>query len=317
MRIIDAETLRGALDWRALVDELRERHRGGAFKIGDTLLGEGGKRMLVRSARVEGLGFGLKAVTVFSANPNRQPPLPSVQGGFLLFDDDTGAPSALVDATELTLWKTAADSALGTDFLARDDARTFLMIGAGAMAGPLVRAHCAVRPAIERVLVWNRTRERAEALAARLGDLGRRIEAVEAVEDLDGAVGEADIVSCATMASEPILRGELLRPGAHVDLVGAYTPDMREADDEAMRRGRLFVDCRETTMAHIGELSDPIARGVIGPQDVLADYRELVAGAPGRLADTDVTLCKNGGGAHLDLMVAAFALRRIGRSSPS
>jgi ornithine cyclodeaminase len=175
------------------------------------------------------------------------------------------------------------------------------MIGAGTMAGPLIRAHVAVRPSIERITIWNRSPARAEALANRLSHLR---PAIVVASDLGKAVSEADIVSSATMCNEPVLQGRWLRPGTHVDLVGAYRLDMREADDEVMRRGRIFVDFRGTTLGHIGELMTPIKAGVIREDDVLADLYDLANGAPGRRASDEITVYKNGGGAHLDLMTA-------------
>ncbi len=159
---------------------------------------------------------------------------------------------------------------------------------------------------IERVIVWNRTRSRAEALAATLNLPAE----VEVADDLDAAVARADTISCATMTTSPILDGDSLRPGAHVDLIGAYRPDMREADDETLRRGRLFVDARETTIGEIGELMIPMASGALAETDVLADLRDLAAGAQGRRTDDEITVFKNGGGAHLDLMTAEFFLGR-------
>ena len=132
------------------------------------------------------------------------------------------------------------------------------------------------------------------------------IEDVRATDDLAAAAAEADIVSAATMARAPILKGDWIRPGTHVDLIGAYKADMREADDALMRKARIFVDSRETTIGHIGELTIPIAAGVISADDVLGDFRELIGGAPGRVDPGDITLFKNGGGAHLDLMIAAY-----------
>ncbi len=127
---------------------------------------------------------------------------------------------------------------------------------------------------------------------------------ISVAENLETSVGEADIICCATMSTEPVIKGEWLQAGQHLDLIGAYRPDMREVDDEALRRSRIFVDSRETTMNHIGELKIPLAVGVIGASDVLGDFYDLVAGSVQRDSDSDITLFKNGGGAHLDLMTA-------------
>ncbi|MGX1099908.1 ornithine cyclodeaminase family protein [Amorphus sp. MBR-141] len=311
MRIVSAADIDQALSWKSLVEALRAAHRAEEVDLGDTLLASSGRKMLVRSAWIGGLGAGVKAVTVYPDNPRADPPRPSIQGAMLVFDEETGAPAALVDGAALTAWKTAADSALGSDFLSRPDIATMLMVGAGSMAEPLIRAHLAVRPSLSRVTIFNRTRARAEALAQRMSDLP--VEMVVA-EDLDAALPEADLVTTATMSETPVLAGARLKPGCHVDLVGAYTPTMREADDAALTRGRLFVDCRHTTIGEIGELIDPMARGVISDADVRADYFDLAKGAEGRTSPDQITVCKNGGGAHLDLMVARHVLDQgVGR----
>jgi ornithine cyclodeaminase len=226
-----------------------------------------------------------------------------VQAVYLLFDGTNGAPLALIDGTELTYRKTAADSALGSRLLSRRDASTLLMVGAGGLAPHLVAAHRAVRPSIERVLLWNRTRARAEASAADLG--------AEVIDDLGTAVPQADIVCTATMTAEPLIEGRWLRPGAHLDLVGAFLPDHREVDDEAVLRAQLYVDTREVTSVEDGDLAIPLAAGTITLADIRADLYELCRGdlAVDRGPDT-ITLFENGGGGHLDLMTAEHLWRR-------
>ncbi|HEX5078447.1 MAG TPA: ornithine cyclodeaminase [Geminicoccaceae bacterium] len=301
MRVIDRQRIDAALSWPSLVDALDAGHRLGRGQTHDLLLEEGGDILLSRTAWKAGYGIGVKTVTGFFGNPGRRPPLPSVQGVFVLFDHEDGRPLAVIDGAGITGWKTAADSALGSRYLSRPDARCLLMVGAGAMAKPLIRAHLCVRPDVEKVLVWNRTPARAEVLAAELRADGR---AAAAVADLAAAVAHADIVSCATRSETPLIQGAWLRPGAHLDLVGAFTATMREADDAALRRGRLFVDARETTLEHIGELAIPIARGVIRRDDIVADLYDLAAGFAWQRGPDDITIYKNGGGAHLDLMTA-------------
>jgi ornithine cyclodeaminase/alanine dehydrogenase-like protein (mu-crystallin family) len=310
MKIISAEDIAKVASWPLVIEAIRAGHRRPRAALGDTLLSSGNRRILVRSTWIAGYGPGLKAATIFPDNPGRRPPMPSVQGPVILFDDETGSVSALLDGPEVTKWKTAADSALGADLLAAPDVTRLVMVGAGAMAGALIRAHLSVRPSITLVTVWNRTAARARELARSLGDLA--VE-VAVSDDLEAALRDADIVSSATMSETPLVRGAWLKPGAHVDLVGAYTPAMREADDEALRRSRIFVDCFDTAVDHIGELNDPIARGVIARGDVLDDLYGLVAGKNGRRSDTEITLFKNGGGAHLDLMVShALAIEAKG-----
>jgi ornithine cyclodeaminase len=177
-----------------------------------------------------------------------------------------------------------------------------VMLGAGAMAPWLVRAHRSVRPSIRRVLVWNRTPARAETVAA-----GLRAEGVaaEATADLAAAVRQAQVISSATRTHTPLIEGTWLRPGAHLDLVGGYTPDTREADDEAARRSRVFVDCLESAFDGVGDILAPIASGAIRREDVRGDLYDLIGGGvPGRLGPDDITFFKNAGGGHLDLMTA-------------
>jgi ornithine cyclodeaminase len=185
-----------------------------------------------------------------------------------------------------------------------------LVVGSGAIASRVPLAYLEIRPGIERVIIWNRTHWRAEALA---GELQSRLAVrVEAADDLQNAAGEADIIVCATMSIKPVLMGDWVRPGTHVDLIGAYRTDMREADDRLMARGRLFVDMRESTIGEIGELMIPMASGVISEKDVLGDFYDLASenARPGRRDDDEITLFKNGGGAHLDLMTAKYFFSR-------
>ncbi len=282
-----------SLNWPEMVAALRAGHLGGRPEIGDQFLHRGEDVLLSRAAWIDGLGVAVKSVTVFPAQ------VPSVQGAMLLFDDATGAVEAVIDSALVTRWKTVADSLLGAQILARPDARRLLVIGAGAVAEGLVAAYPVLFPGLE-VEVWNRTAARAEALAVHAG--------VRAVADLPAAVERADIIAVATMAKTPVLRGEWLRAGQHVDLIGAFTADMREADDAALQRSRIFVDSVATTVGHIGELMIPLASGAIARDDILGDLYDLAQGAEGRVSPEDITLCKNGGGAHLDLMVGRVIL---------
>jgi ornithine cyclodeaminase len=256
---------------------------------------------LLLPAWVAGEALGIKVTTVFPANPSRPGGRPAVQAVYVLLDGADGSPVALLDGTEMTYWKTAADSALGADYLARPDVATLLMVGAGGLAPHLVRAYLSIRPGIREVSVWNRTPGKAHALADQWPERGL----VSAVDDLERAVRAADIVCCVTSATEPLVRGEWLAAGAHLDLIGGFTPAMREADDEAVRRSRLFVDSRWFTIGHCGDLTQPFERGVRSAADVEADLFELASGRhPGRRADDELTLFKSAGGAHLDLMAA-------------
>jgi len=299
------QTLCGALDLGALIDALDEAHRLGVPETSDCPIGPASGRLFVRGAVLPGQAMGAKVVSIFPENLACG--TPSVQALFVLFDGGTGSPRAVLDATGLTYWKTAADSALGARYLSREDARTLLMVGAGALAPWLVRAHLCARPSIVQVLVWNRTERRAAELAATLTQAGIH---ASSVSDLAAAADSADIVSTATMARTPLIRGEWLKPGTHLDLVGAYAPDTREADDACFRRARVFTDYRPS--AHdVGEIRLPMASGALRVTDLIGDLYDLARGMVGRRAPSDITLFKNAGGAHLDLMTASFLLRRM------
>ena len=244
----------------------------------------------------------VKMVGVFPGNATLDPPQPAVQGLVALFDGATGAPRLVGDGAAMTARKTAGDSALGSFLLAREDVEHLLIVGAGALAPHFAAAHCAARPSLKRVTIWNRTAARAEAVAAQLRAEGMT---VEVSTDLDASVATADIVSCVTMSDQALVKGALLPPGSHVDLVGAYLPTLREADDEALRRATIFVDSRNN-MESSGDLSQAVASGAITWDAVKADLFELVQGRkPGRTTPDEITVFKNNGGAHLDLFTAA------------
>jgi ornithine cyclodeaminase len=216
---------------------------------------------------------------------------------------------AVLDGTEITYWRTAADSALGAKILAPLEPATLLVVGAGEMSTRLVQAHRAVRPSLRRVLVWNRTQERAARVAARLTKEG--IES-HPVEDLAAATRMADLISTCTRSHEPLVLGVNLTPGVHLDLVGGYTPRTREADDAAAHRALIFVDRRESAFGGVGDILQPIASGAIREADVLGDLYDLIGGRiAGRRSASDITFFKNAGGAHLDLMTAELIVQRL------
>lgn len=290
----------GRFDWIALTDALAAGHGLPRGDLGDTFLRRGEDTVLTRSASIDGLGALVKTATVFPGNVARG--LPSVNGAVSVFSDRDGSLEAMVDFHLLTKWKTAGDSLLAARRLAPESVERILLVGAGAVSRGLREAYGAAFPDAS-FAVWNRSRARAEALA-------EAFPGTEVVVDLAEAVRTADIVSSATMSTEPLIEGRWFRAGQHIDLIGAFRAGMREADDAAMTRSRIFVDCRETVLDHIGELSDPIWRGVIGRGDVLADFYELDRF---ERRSEDITLFKNGGGAHLDLMTARYFLSAMGR----
>ena len=248
---------------------------------------------------------GVKLVSVVPGNAGRG--LPSVIGTYVLMSGVTGEPLAVLDGTRLTLWRTAAASALAADFLARADAAHLVMVGAGALAEHLIEAHTAIRP-IRRVSIWNRSFDKATALSATFA--GRGFEVV-AIADLDAALATADVVSAATMSATPLVHGAALRPGTHVDLVGGYTPAMREADDTAIARARVYVDTRAGALKEAGDLTQPIAAGVLKPEDVAGDLADLCRGrVAGRSSPDEITLFKSVGTALEDLVAARLVCAR-------
>lgn len=284
------------LDWAALTTALEAGHRLAKAEIGDTFLYRDPDTLLTRSAWIDGLGMAVKSATIFPENSKQNKPV--VNGGLCLYSDSDGTLECVVDFHLVTRWKTAGDSLLAAQKLARANSRDILIVGAGTVAHSLREAYGSLFPQA-RFTVWNRSSAGAERLAEIYPD-------VTVAPDLEAAVRPADIVTCATMATSALIRGEWLRPGQHIDLIGAYRPDMREADDLALQRADIFVDSRDTTMDHIGELKIPLASGAISRSAVLADFYDLASGGFARISDDQITLFKNGGGAHLDLMTGRY-----------
>jgi len=313
MLMLDADTLMQAMPFSQLVEELGELHREPIGLVDEMLMeskdaDDNTSHFFIRTGWQPEKAVGAKVITIFPRN-NKAGDWPSIQAVYLLFEGTHGSPLACLDGTALTWLKTASDSALGSKLLSRPDIESMLMIGAGQMAPHLVRAHCAVRPSLRRVMIWNRTPEKAQALCTQLAGQIADVE-FSVAGDLQEAVGSVELICSAIACDEPVIRGEWLKAGTHLDLIGAYTASMREADDECLRRGSLFVDARETTLHHIGELMIPLASGVISEDDVLADLSDLCQQRhPGRGSDDEITIFKNGGGGHLDLMCARLLHR--------
>ena len=228
-----------------------------------------------------------------------------MHGSYLLLDAVTGVPRALLDGTALTLRRTAAASALAAGFLARQDSAVHLMVGTGALAPHLIAAHAAVRP-IRETRIWGRDRQKSVVLAAHLAGSG---VVATAVDNLEEAVAAADIITCATLAREPLICGAWLRPGTHVDLVGGYTPEMREA---AIARARVYVDT-EMALREAGDVVQPLQTGVLPREGIVGDLFGLTRGlCPGRRDAAEITLFKSVGTALEDLAAAQLALSRAG-----
>jgi ornithine cyclodeaminase len=278
------------LSWPGLLDALEAGHRLPRAEIKDLFVYRGADTLLDRAAWIDGLGSLVKVATVVPGNAARGKP--TVNGAVNLFDDVTGELTALVDFHLVTKWKTAGDSLLSARRLARKDAKNFLLVGAGTVARSMVQAYSSLW-SDARFTVWSRSGASAHAMGLPVAD------------DLETAVRAADVICTATMATDPLIKGEWLQPGQHLDLIGAYKPSMREVDDAAMTRARLFVDARATTIHHIGELIEPLKSGAITEASILADFYDNPATYT-RQSDDEITIAKNGGGAHLDLMTATY-----------
>jgi ornithine cyclodeaminase len=248
---------------------------------------------------------GLKTVVVKTDNAAKG--LPTVQASYLLIDNATGTAVALMDGTELTRRRTAAASALAADYLAIKDASTMALIGAGALGEHFVRAHAAVRP-IERISIFNRSAAKAESLAAKLRKEGFD---ARAVSDPEPAVGDADIVSCVTTSTVAIVRGAWLKPGAHVDLAGAFKPSMRETDGETVARARVYVDTRDGALSEAGDLIQARDEGKFDFANIQGDLFDLCRGkVAGRRTAGEITLFKSCGTAIEDLAAAIMVYRK-------
>jgi ornithine cyclodeaminase len=312
MRLVGAEEIDRVLDFPDLVETLRQAFR--AATVAPTRhhhgIARGGTEatLLLMPAWNEAADgyIGVKIATVFPDNATRGKP--SVQATYLLLAGDSGVPLAVLDGARLTLWRTAAASALAAGHLARADARRMTMIGAGNLAPYLIAAHATVRPLAE-VTIWNRTPTTAVALAARLDRPGLR---VAATDDLAAAVATADIVSAATLSTEPLIRGAWLKPGTHIDLVGGFTPRMREADDATIGRARVYVDTRAGATSEAGDITRPLGSGLLTDDDIAGDLFDLTRGiGAGRRSDDEITLFKSVGTALEDLAAAAHVYRRL------
>ncbi|QFT58457.1 ornithine cyclodeaminase [Sulfitobacter sp. THAF37] len=284
------------LDWIGLTDALAAGHDLPKAEIGDTFLYRGKDTLLNRAAWIDGLGIAVKSATVFPGNPAQGRAM--VNGGLCLYADDTGQLAAIIDFHLVTKWKTAGDSLLAARRLARPDSRKILIVGAGTQGRALHDAYSAAFPDAT-FTVWNRTEKNAQEMAGERPGLA-------VATDIEAAVRAADIVTSATMSTEPLIKGDWLQPGQHIDLIGAYRPDMREADDAALQRARVFVDSLDTTVGHIGEIDIPLNSGAITREALVSDYYDLARFA--RERDDEITLFKNGGGAHLDLMTSRYIL---------
>jgi ornithine cyclodeaminase len=313
MRVIDADQVRTRADLPGLIDCLERAFRDGATVPPRAVLdipgGSGDGQFLVMPAFAPDGSAAVKLVTYLPGNAGRG--LPTVQAAIVAFSEG-GTPVAVLDGTTVTRLRTAAASALASKFLSRADSSRLTLVGTGALAPWMAAAHAVVRP-IERIDVWGRRAERVAATVEAVRELVKSRVEVRAALSLDESVRAADIVTCATSSPTPLVEGRWLKPGSHVDLVGSFTPSTREADDEAVRRARIFVDTFEGALAEAGDLLDPIARGVIGRERVEAELADLVRGrVAGRQTVEEITLFKSVGTALEDLAAAWLLLESVG-----
>jgi ornithine cyclodeaminase len=312
----DGEAIDAALDFPLLVAALKAAFAGSytvPVRHHHTIAhpGKAEATHLLMPAWTDGAtpeSLGVKIVNVFPDNGKTG--LPSIQGLYVLMSGETGEPLAVMDGARLTAWRTACASALAASFLARPDARRLVMVGTGALSPFVIRAHASVRP-IDEVLIWGRNPDKAREIA---DELDEDAFAVGVAENLEQAVGEADIVSCATLSQTALVHGAWLKPGAHLDLIGAYRPTMRESDDEAVRRARLFVDTRGGALKEGGDIVIPLEQGIISADKVEADLFELCRGTVTvTRGPQDITLFKSTGTAIEDLAAAALVWQKSGR----
>ncbi len=321
MRMIEAADVDRALTFPGLVEALRATFRAGVVQpvrhhhtierpdgAASTLLLMPAWSDFNAAGTSLGGHVGIKVVTV--SPDNNAVGKPAVMGLYLLLDGKTGEPQALIDGQRLTQWRTACASALAASYLAREDASKLLVIGAGALCPFLAKAHSAVRP-IREIRIWNRTAANAEKAADALRREGLP---ATATTDLDGSLGWADIVSSATIATDPLVAGAKLNTGTHVDLVGGFTPSMREADDDTIRRARVYVDTRAGATKEAGDIVQPLASGVLSPDAIVADLFELTRGEkPGRGSTDEITLFKSVGAALEDLAAGIAVYEAMAR----
>ncbi|MCG6658975.1 ornithine cyclodeaminase family protein [Halomonas campisalis] len=312
MRIISADEVAASLPWPALVERLATTFRQGVVsppRHHHAMHRPDGEATLLLMPAWERDGYiGVKMVNVFPQNADHG--LPAISGVYFLSEGAHGRPLACLDGSELTRRRTAAASALAARELARADAETLLVVGTGKLAPMVIEAHAAVRP-IRRVRIWGRHPEKAERLAA---DYADRFDA-EAVTDLEQAAREADLISCVTLSSEPLIRGAWLTPGTHLDLIGAFRPTMRETDADCLRRSEVFVDTYAGAKGEAGDILQAIDEGAFAFSDIRAELAELLTGQrPGRSSDDAITLFKSVGASLEDLAAAIEVWERLERA---
>lgn len=313
MKYLGEEVVKNALNYKVLVDRLRLGFGEGKVVTPmrshfdfEGAPGERDSTLLLMPSWLPGKSVGVKIVTVSPANAHLN--LPSIHGVYVFFDAQTGECKYIFDARAVTVKRTAATSALASSYLSRKESKVLLMIGTGALSAELIKAHASVRP-IEKVMVWGRDIEKAKAVCEALHTENFTSEPVDNLKD---ACKKADIISCATLSKTPLLLGDFIHEGQHIDLVGAYRPDMREADDGVIRKARIFVDQYAGALKECGELLIPLNEKIIERSDVLAELSELCSSKKtGRETKTEITLFKSVGHAMEDLIAAQIIAESV------
>lgn len=310
MQMIGEHELAERLGWAELIGAIETELKAGRVtspersNISIPMPGGGTSNLLVMPAWVEGESLGVKLVTFFPENGAKG--MSTINASYALFSGADGRLQALIEGDELTARRTAASSALAARFLARPDAKRLLVVGTGQLSAKVAAAHASVRD-YERIEIYGRSAERAEAVVATLAAQGI---VAQVADDLSTAIGAADVVSSVTSSTAPLILGADVKPGTHVDLIGAFKDDMRESDDALVAKASLFVDFRPGAMK-AGDLAQPLASGLIAETDIKADIAELARGTHrGRVSDDEITFFKSAGFSLLDLAAARLAVGR-------
>ncbi|PRD43367.1 ornithine cyclodeaminase family protein [Phyllobacterium phragmitis] len=323
MKNISADEVDAVLNWPDMVDALDRAFREGMIQpvrhhhTVERPQGAASTLLLMPAwsdfSTLTDASKGYMGVKIATVSPdNGAAGKPAVMGVYLLLDGTTGEPKALIDGQRLTNWRTAGASALAARYLAREDAERLVIIGAGSLSTFIARAHSAVRP-IRDIAIWNRNPEGAEKIARQLTAEGL---SARVAEDRDAAIAEADIISAATLSTIPLIHGKFLKPGAHVDLIGAFAPSMRETDDACIERARVFVDTREGALKEGGDIVQPLKAGVIPESHVLGDLYDLTRGkVQGRGSAEEITLFKSVGAALEDLAAGILVYEKASADS--
>lgn len=312
MRVLGGEEVLHLLPMQQLIEQLRIAFLDPCVcpdRQVSALPGGSGDRLLLYMPAFDPAGATVvKLATVLPENPARG--LPAIQAAILVFSP-LGTPIAVLDGAAVTRMRTGAASALASSYLSRSDSTHLLVIGTGALAPCMAWAHCMVRP-IREVRVAGRDERRARVTAEAITALVGSQVHVGVADSLDRAAGEADVISCATSSAEPVLQGGWIRPGTFIDLVGSFSPRRREADDEAVRRSRLFVDTLDGALTEAGDLLDPIGRGVISREQIEGELADLVSGrVTGRRSADEITLFKSVGSAIEDFAAAQLLMAQL------